>query len=213
MYNPSHFLEDRAEVLWTLVKAHPLATLVTMSHGELVANYIPLLLRRDGTEFGTLVGHVARANTVWSATDLGVKVLACFQGPQAYISPSLYATKQIHGKVVPTWNYVAVQATGSLTIHDDAHWVRAQVSELTQQQEAHQAAPWSVDDAPRAYTETLIRALVGISIPVTSMVGKWKVSQNQTDVNRTSVANGLEKCPNEASHAMADLVRQTRSGI
>ena len=208
MYNPSHFVENRADVLRTLVKAHPLATLVTMSHAGLVANYIPLLLRQDGTPFGTLVGHVARANPVWSATDLGVSALACFQGPQVYISPSLYATKREHGKVVPTWNYVAVQASGPLTIHDDPDWVRAQVTELTQQQEAHRAAPWAVDDAPRSFTDTIIRALVGISIPVVAMTGKWKVSQNQTAANRASMAEGLAQSLDEASQSIAALIPQ-----
>ena len=209
MYNPSHFVENRADVLQALVKAHPLATLVTLSLDGLVANYIPLLLRNDGSAFGTLVGHVARANPVWSATDLGVNVLACFQGPQVYVSPSLYATKQEHGKVVPTWNYVAVQATGPLTIHDDADWIRAQVTELTQQQEAPRVAPWAVDDAPRSYTDTMIRALVGISIPVVAITGKWKVSQNQPPINRASVAEGLAQSPQESSQLMAALVRQS----
>ena len=208
MYNPSHFVESRTDVLQTLVKAHPLATLVTFSSGELVANYIPMLLRQDGTALGTLVAHVARANPVWSATDFGVNVLACFQGPQAYISPSLYATKQEHSKVVPTWNYVAVQASGPLTVHDDAEWIRAQVTELTQQQEVHRDAPWAVDDAPRNYTDTLIRALVGISIPVVTMTGKWKVSQNQPPVNRTSVAEELAQSSHQDSQSMAVLVRQ-----
>ena len=208
MYNPSYFVENRPDVLQALVCTHPLATLVTLSHEGLVANCIPLLLRRDGSAFGTLVGHVARANPVWCATDLGVNALACFQGPQVYISPSLYATKQEHGKVVPTWNYVAVQATGPLTVHDDADWIRDQVTELTQQQEAHRVAPWAVDDAPRSYTDTLIRALVGISIPVLAMTGKWKVSQNQPPVNRVSVADGLAQSPQESSQLMAALVRK-----
>lgn len=212
MYNPSHFVENRADVLQALVKAHPLATLVTLSQDGLVANYIPLLLRQDGSPFGTLVGHVARANPVWSATDLGVNVLACFQGTQVYISPSLYATKQEHGKVVPTWNYVAVQASGRLTVHDDADWIRAQVTELTQQQEAQRPTPWAVDDAPRSYTDTMIRALVGISIPVATMTGKWKVSQNQLPINQASVAEGLAQSPQEASQAMAALVRQITPG-
>jgi transcriptional regulator len=212
MYNPSHFVEDRLEVLQALVKAHPLATLVTLTREGLVANYIPLLLRHDGSAFGTLVGHVARANPAWSATDLGVDVLACFQGPQVYISPSLYATKQEHGKVVPTWNYVAVQARGPLTVHDDADWVRSQVTELTLQQEAQRQTPWAVDDAPRSYTDTMIRALVGISIPVKAMAGKWKVSQNQPRVNRDSVAEGLVQCPDPASQTMASLVVQGAHG-
>ena len=136
MYNPSHFVEDRADVLQALVKANPLATQVTLSKEGLVANYIPLLLRQDGTAYGTLVGHVVRANPAWSATDLGVNVLACFQGPQVYTSPSLYATKRDHGKVVPTWNYVAVQATGPLVVHDDADWMMAALVRQAEQNAA-----------------------------------------------------------------------------
>lgn len=212
MYNPSHFAESRPEVLGALMAAHPLATLITLSQGQLVANYIPLLLRHDKTPFGTLIGHVARANPVWSATDLGVNALACFQGPQRYISPSLYATKAEHGKVVPTWNYVVVQASGPLTVHDDADWIRAQVTALTQHQEAARAQPWAVDDAPRTYTDTMIRALVGISIPVVTITGKWKVSQNQPPVNRESVASRLEESALDADRAMAALIRGAAGG-
>lgn len=212
MYNPSHFAESRPEILGALIAEHPLATLITLSRGELVANYIPLLLRGDGTPFGTLIGHVARANPVWSATDLGVNVLACFQGPQRYISPSLYATKAEHGKVVPTWNYVVVQASGPLTVHDDADWIRAQVMALTQQQESARGQPWAVDDAPRTYTDTMIRALVGISIPVVAITGKWKVSQNQPVVNRGSVVRHLETSSLDADQAMASLVRGAATG-
>ena len=208
MYNPGHFVESRLDVLHALVRAHPLATLITLSEGALVANHIPMLLRQDGSPFGALVGHVARANPVWRATDLIVPALVCFQGPQAYISPSLYATKQEHGKVVPTWNYVVVQAGGLLTIHDDPVWVRAQVTELTQQQEAPHATPWAVDDAPREYTDTMLRALVGISIPMTALTGKWKVSQNQPAVNQATVVQGLAASPHGEAQAMAVLVQQ-----
>ncbi len=212
MYNPSHFAESRPDVLGALMAAHPLATLVTLSQGQLVANYVPLLLRRDETPFGTLIGHVARANPVWSAIDLGVDALACFQGPQRYISPSLYASKAEHGKVVPTWNYVVVQASGPLTVHDDADWIHAQVSALTQHLESDREKPWAVDDAPRAYTDTMIRALVGISIPVVTIAGKWKVSQNQPPANRDSVAQQLGQSSLDADQVMADLVRGTAGG-
>lgn len=208
MYNPGHFAESRVDVLQALVHANPLATLITFSNGSLVANHIPLLLRRDGGPFGTLVGHVARANPVWHATDFIVPALVCFQGPQAYISPSLYASKTEHGKVVPTWNYVVVQASGPLSIHDDPVWVRAQVTELTQQQEAPRPQAWAVDDAPRDYTDTMLRALVGISLPITSLTGKWKVSQNQVAANQVTVAHGLAQAPDSNSQAMAALVRE-----
>ena len=205
MYNPKHFEETRLEVLHALVRAHPLCTLVTVSDDGLTANYIPLLVRTGTTPAGVLVGHVARANPVWRATKMEVPVLALFQGPQHYISPSLYATKVEHGKVVPTWNYVAVQAKGLLQVHDDADWVRHQVTELTAQQESSQPAPWAVGDAPRDYTDTIIRALVGIEISIDSLVGKWKVSQNQAAVNRASVITGLQAQGHADARAMADL--------
>jgi transcriptional regulator len=207
MYAPKHFEETRPEVLHQLLRAHPLCTLVTLSDDGLVANYIPLLLRPDQGPFGTLVGHVARANPAWRATNFEVPVLALFQGPQHYISPSLYATKQEHGKVVPTWNYAVVQARGPLTVRDDADWVRQQVTELTAHQEATRAAPWAVADAPRDYTDTLIKALVGIEIPITQITGKWKVSQNQPAVNQGSVVAGLQQQGSADALAMAALVR------
>ncbi len=208
MYAPKQFEETRPEVLRQLLRAHPLCTLVTLSDDGLVANYIPLLLRADQGPFGTLVGHVARANPVWCATHFVVPVLALFQGPQHYMSPSLYATKQEHGKVVPTWNYAVVQARGLLAVHDDADWVRQQVTELTQQQESARATPWAVADAPRDYTDTMIKALVGIEIPLTHITGKWKVSQNQPAVNQASVVAGLQQQGSADALAMASLVQE-----
>jgi transcriptional regulator len=208
MYAPKHFEETRPEVLHQLLRAHPLCTLVTLSEDGLVANYIPLLLRADQGPLGTLVGHVARANPVWRATNFVVPVLALFQGPQHYMSPSLYATKQEHGKVVPTWNYAVVQARGMLTVRDDADWVRQQVTELTLQQESARAAPWAVADAPRDYTDTMIKALVGIEIPLSHITGKWKVSQNQPAVNQASVVAGLQQQGGVDALAMAALVRE-----
>jgi transcriptional regulator len=204
MYNPTQFEEKRLDVLHTLVRTQPLSTLVTLSSDGLVANHIPLYLRVDGSPFGTLAGHVARSNPLWRETDLGVQVLVIFQGPQAYISPNWYATKQEHGKVVPTWNYAVVHAKGTLTVHDDPVWIRAQLNDLTGQQEAASPKPWAVDDAPRDYTDKMISALVGIEIPISSLSGKWKVSQNQTPVNRASVVHGLEGV---GDSAMTDLVK------
>jgi len=179
---------------------------VTLDAQGLVANNIPMLLRPTQGAYGTLVGHVARANPVWHATNLEVQTLAIFQGSQHYVSPGWYATKQEHGKVVPTWNYVVVQARGSLIIHDDADWVRQQVTELTQQQESAYANPWAVQDAPRDYTDALVRALVGIEIPITSLTGKWKVSQNQPAANQAGVVKGLEQQGGSVAMDMAALV-------
>jgi len=207
MYTPQHFEETRSEVLQSLVRAHPLSTLVTFSADGLVANLIPMQFRPDGSEHGALVGHVARANRIWQDTDFNVPALAVFQGPAHYISPSLYPTKREHGKVVPTWNYAVVQARGVLKVHQDPDWIRAQVSALTQQQESAMPAPWSVDDAPSEYTDALLKALVGIEIQINRWSGKWKVSQNQPPVNRVGVASGLDSIDDAQARAMAALVR------
>ena len=206
MYLPSHFAETRAEILHALVRSHPLSTLVTLTDAGLVADQIPLLLRPDEGAAGTLVGHVARANPLWHATRLDTQVLAIFQGPQHYVSPGWYPSKQEHGKVVPTWNYVVVQAQGVLRIHDDPEWVHAQVSHLTRQQESTSVKPWAVDDAPRAYTDSMVKAIVGISIEITHWSGKWKVSQNQQASNRAGVVDGLGSLQNQQASDMAALV-------
>lgn len=206
MYIPTQFDEPRSDVLHELIRAHPLATLITLGAQGLEANPIPLLLRQDGSPFGTLVGHVARANPLWREFDASVDALAVFQGPQAYITPSWYATKQQTGKVVPTWNYAVVQARGPLRAIEDPAWLRALLGELTAQQEAARPAPWSVDDAPRDYVDALLRAIVGIEIPVTRLSGKWKVSQNQPAANRAGVAAGLTADGDAGAAAMARLV-------
>ena len=206
MYQPSHFEETRADVLHTLLRSHPLATLVTLTAQGLEANHIPLLLRTEGVERPTLVGHVARANPLWRDTEFATPVLTIFQGPQHYISPGWYASKAEHGKVVPTWNYAVVHAKGLLRVHDDAAWIRAQMVELTGQQEAGMERPWAVDDAPRDYTDRMIAAVVGIEISIDSLVGKWKVSQNQPATNQTTVLQGLQGLGTEAGVAMAGLV-------
>ena len=206
MYTPQHFEESRPEVLQQLVRNHPLCTLVTLSDDGIIANYIPMLLQPQHDAIGTLVGHVARANPVWRATHFEVPVLALFQGPQHYISPSLYATKSEHGKVVPTWNYAVVQARGRLVVHDDAHWVRQQVTELTRQQELSRPQPWAVSDAPQDYIDAMVKAIVGIEIQLTELHGKWKVSQNQVSANQNSVVQALQQ-GNADDQVMAELVR------
>jgi transcriptional regulator len=206
MYQPQHFEEARLEVMQALVASQPLSTLVTLSDAGLVADQIPMVLRAGEGPLGTLVGHVARANPLWRQTRLETPALVIFQGPQHYVSPGWYPTKQEHGKVVPTWNYVVVQARGILQVHDDATWVRQQATQITRQQERDSARPWAVDDAPRDYTDSMLRAVVGISIEVTHWAGKWKVSQNQPAVNRAGVVQALGALPGAQAAAMAALV-------
>jgi len=212
MYQPKHFEETRQEVLQALVKSHPLCTLVTWTDEGLMADPIPLFLREEAGARGTLVGHVARANPLWRATRFDTPVLAIFQGPQHYISPNWYPGKLEHGKAVPTWNYVTVQARGLLRVHDDPAWVRAQVAQLTDQQERNSPKPWAVDDAPPDYIDSMLKAIVGISIEVTQWAGKWKVSQNQTPANRAGVVAALGGMQGEQAAVMADAITRHAPG-
>lgn len=192
MYCPDLFAENRPEVLAALIQRYPLATLgTTTSHG-LEANHIPFYLAWGPGSRPVLQGHVARANPLWREATPEGEVLVIFQGPQHYISPSWYATKAETGQVVPTWNYVIVHAYGRLGIKEDAVWIRQQMVALTAQQERGDK-PWQVDEAPQEFTERLIGQVVGIEIPVSRWLGKWKVSQNQPVRNRESVLVQIEQ--------------------
>ncbi len=206
MYIPKHFEEPRLDVMHALIRTHPLATVVTLSSSGLDANHIPLHLSEEVSPFGVLRGHVARANPLWHGLAKDGEVLAVFHGPDAYISPSWYATKQESGKVVPTWNYVAVHAYGTLRVVDDAAWIRARLEELTAQKEAALPTPWAVADAPHEFTEKLIESIVGIEISIARLLGKWKVSQNQPPHNQASVIQGLNASTQSDAAAMARLV-------
>ncbi len=192
MYLPAHFEENRPESLHALIRAQPLGLLITMSDAGLQANPLPFILDADlAGGPGTLRAHVARANPLWREVRGDVDALVVFQGPQAYVSPNWYPSKAEHGKAVPTWNYVTVQARGPLRAIDDAAWVRAFVTRLTTRHESVQAKPWAVTDAPPDYIDTMVRAIVGIEIPLTALNGKWKVSQNRSATDREGVVNGL----------------------
>jgi len=202
MYLPKHFAQTDIATLYALMDAHPLATLVTHGPEGIDANHVPLHLDAGASPNGTLRGHVARANPQARAAAVDGEILAIFQGPQSYISPSGYATKAEHGKVVPTWNYTAVHAWGRLRLIDDPHWLLAQVRTLTATHEAALPHPWQVDDAPADYVEKMLGAIVGIEIVIDRLVGKWKVSQNQPPANQASLVAAL------AGQPMAELIRQ-----
>lgn len=206
MYLPAHFEETRVDVLHRLVRSHPLGLLVTHGDAGLQANSVPFLIDPEPAPFGTLRAHVARANPVWRDAHER-EVLVVFQGPQAYVSPNWYASKAEHGKVVPTWNYVMVQARGRLRAIDDAAWLRRFVTRLTETHEATHPRPWQVGDAPPEFVETMLRAIVGIEIELTALTGKWKVSQNRSAADRAGTADGLAAQPGEAARRMADEVR------
>jgi transcriptional regulator len=212
MYLPSHFEESRAEVLHALIRAQPLGLLVTQSDAGLQANTVPFLLDPDPAGGpGILRAHVARANPLWRETRTDAETLVVFQGPQAYVSPGWYPSKAEHGKVVPTWNYVMVQARGTLRAIDDAAWVRAFVTRLTAHHEAVQAKPWAVADAPADFIETMTRAIVGIEITLSALTGKWKVSQNRSAADRAGVASGLRAVgQNDAAAAVEEGIAPQR---
>jgi transcriptional regulator len=206
VYIPKQFEEPRVEVMHELVRAYPLATLVTHYSSGLSANHIPLHLSGSPAPYGTLQGHIARANPLVGEIAGGIETLAIFHGPDSYITPSWYATKKESGKVVPTWNYAVVHAYGVLRVVDDASWLRAQLEALTDHNEASFPEPWAVSDAPADHIESIMAAIVGVEIAITKMIGKWKVSQNQPMQNQVGVISGLKASGLPESQAMAALV-------
>ena len=203
MYQPAHFVEQDPHTLLALMKAHPLATLVR-GGAELAADILPLEVERVG-EGWRITGHVARANPLWREAD-GQPVLAVFQGPQGYVSPNWYPSKAQHGKAVPTWNYTMVQVHGTLRAIEDAPWLRAFVTRLTERHEGGRAAPWHVTDAPADFIDTMLKAIVGIEIEVTRVEGKFKLSQNRSAEDRTGVVLGLEADATARLQAEADAL-------
>ena len=208
MYQPPHFREERSEVQHALMRAHPLALLVTFGEGGLTANPVPLVLHAEKGGRGVLRGHLARANRQWRTFDPEVESLAVFQGAEAYITPSWYATKRETGKVVPTWNYAVVQVYGRMRVIEDAAWLGEQVRSLTDRHEADRPAPWAVADAPEAFVRAQLKGIVGIEIAIGRIEAKWKVSQNRNEADRAGVAEGLLGEDDETAQAMAELVAE-----
>jgi transcriptional regulator len=202
MYIPAVFALSAEEVSAALASG-VLAHLVTYGGDECGYSVtpVPLLYR---AESHSLVGHLGRANPHWKAA--GAPVVAIVAGPQAYISPSFYATKTETGKVVPTWNYEVLAIHGRLRAHDDPDWVRAVVTELTDHHERQRVSPWQVTDAPGDYVDALLRAVVGIEVVIDRVEGKAKMSQNQPERNRVGVIEGLRDSEQPADHAVADAV-------
>ena len=198
MYQPDHFKEVRLEVLHELITAHPFGLLISTGADGIEANGLPFFIDRKAVPLGALRVHMARANDQWKNLS-GQNVLVVFQGPHTYISPSLYPSKIETGKVVPTWNYVMVQARGVARVNHDSTWLGEQVETLTKKHEARQPTPWAVHDAPKPYIASQLRGIVGIEIQIQSLEGKWKVSQNRPIKDRRGVAEGLANENSEMS--------------
>jgi len=190
VYVPPLFKEDRIDVLHDAIRAAGLATLVTLTKNGLIASHVPLLLDTDPAPYGTLIGHLARPNPQGRGA-IG-DALVIFQGPDAYITPSWYATKRETGKVVPTWNYVAIHAAGPIEFFDAPDRLLDVVTRLTEKQEGERAAPWAVSDAPADFVQGMLKGIVGFAIPLTRLEGKWKMSQNRPAEDRVGVVAGLE---------------------
>ena len=207
MYQPVHFREDRRAVQHELIRAHSLGLLVTGGPGGLQANHVPFLIDDDGSQHGTLRAHLARANPQAGELAAVEECMIVFQGPQTYISPSLYPTKRAHGKVVPTWNYITVHAWGRPRVIDDPVWLRRQIEDLTAHKEETLATPWKVSDAPESFVASQIKGIVGVEIAISRIEGKWKVSQNRPAVDQAGVAAGLRSGGDDAK-VMAGLVAE-----
>jgi transcriptional regulator len=193
MYLPPHFKEERVPMLHEAIRTAALGTLVTTGADGLEASHVPMLLDPEPAPYGTLTGHVSRANGQWRRVGAGVAALAIFLGPEAYVSPAWYATKRQTGKVVPTWNHVAVHAYGALRLFEDAERLLALVTRLTETHEAGRPAPWAVADAPPEFIRAQLKGIVGFELPIVRLEGKWKMSQNRPAEDRAGAIEGLQR--------------------
>jgi transcriptional regulator len=206
MYQPPHFrVEDRAALI-DVIRSHPLAQLVTAGPGGLMANPIPFIVIEQG-EVLILRAHLARANPQWKEIAAGAETLAIFQSVDHYVTPGWYETKRETGKVVPTWNYVIVQARGPVHVDESPEWLSRQIDALTRQQELGVGSDWQVSDAPEPFIAAQMRGIVGIEMKVEGLTGKFKLSQNRPEADRRGVAAGLDGQAGENAQDMAALVR------
>ncbi|TIS63382.1 MAG: FMN-binding negative transcriptional regulator [Mesorhizobium sp.] len=205
MYIPPAFRDDDKESLRATIRAARLATLVTATAEGPLATPLPLLLDESEGEHGVIYGHVAKANPQWRAPVLG-DGLAIFMGPDAYVTPAWYQAKQETGKVVPTWNYIAVHAYGPVEFFEDADRLLEVVTRLTNLHEGGRASPWSVSDAPPDFIQAQLKGIVGLRMPVTRLEGKRKMSQNRNAADRAGVVSGLSASDRLSDREVAPLV-------
>jgi transcriptional regulator len=205
MYVPPAFKDDDLASLHATMRAARLANLVTATADGLVATPLPLILDPAEGSHGVLYGHVARANPQWKSAPTG-EAMAIFMGPDAYVTPAWYAAKQETGKVVPTWNYVAVHAYGPVEFFEDADRLRDVVTRLTNLYEQSRPAPWAVTDAPEDYIRSMLRGIVGVRMPIMRIDGKRKLSQNRSAEDRAAVAAGLAGSERPEERALGALV-------
>lgn len=202
MYRPAAFRQDDLTALHAQIESTGLALLTSNGPAGLQATHLPLLLAAEDGEFGTLYGHFARANPHWQALD-GQEALAVFSGPDAYVHPGWYPGKAEHGRVVPTWNYIAVHAWGPVETFDEPARLLELLARLTARHEAGRPKPWSLNDAPTEYIERQLRAIVGFALPIRRLEGQWKLSQNRQVADRAGVREGLAASDNPRDRELA----------
>ena len=207
MYTPSSFALNDLHELHQHILGTRLAVLVTHGDEGLQASHLPLLLNPDEGANGTLYGHFARANSQWKALQQGAEALVIFAGADAYVTPAFYPAKAEHGKVVPTWNYVAVHAYGTAEVFTEADRLLQLVSALTDRHESGRAQPWKVADAPADYIDGMLKAIVGFALPIQRLEGKRKLSQNRSTADIAGVREGLAASPDAHDQALAHLIR------
>jgi transcriptional regulator len=211
MYTPKAFEVTDLPLLHTAMQQAGLAILVTMTSGGLVATHLPLLLDTTKGLYGTLTGHVSRANQQWKETEPSAEALVIFPGLDSYVTPTWYPAKQETGRVVPTWNYAAIHAYGPITFFEDAERLRTVVTELTTQHEAALPAPWKVTDAPATYIDAQLKAIVGFELPITRLEGKQKFNQNRSREDREGVIAGLRELKDPRKTQVAELMEEIES--
>ena len=212
MYLPEKFSQHDRGAIHELIRLHPLGCLVTAGGNGLTANHIPLLLRDTDTGNGTLMGHIAKANPMTEFAKRPSETLVVFQGPNAYISPSWCPSKADKHEIVPTWNYAVVHAHGQLEIIQDKAWIRAHLDDLTQEFEAQAGEHWSLSDAPDTYVERLVEHVVGIRIPIDKLVGKWKTTIREAEINLARVTDSLTAMGTDDATDMVRLIAE-RYGV
>lgn len=209
MYIPRSFAETENSTLHAFIHAHPFGALITASEG-LFATHLPLVLRADAGPLGTLEGHVARANEHHKRLASASEVLVIFAGPHAHISPAWYPSKAEGGKVVPTWNYVAVHAYGTVRVVDDPQFLRAHLAQLTARHEPERGSTWTTSDPPPEYLTQQLGGIIGIQVVISRLEGKWKMSQNRGEADVSGVVAGLRGSGNPQDAEVADIVAARR---
>ena len=206
MFKPPIFVEEREEIIHDLIHSNSFGTLISIVDGEIAADHLPLLFKPQLCEKGVLQAHISKGNPLWKKHQAGQEVMVIFQGPHHYISPSWYASKAEHAKVVPTWNYAVVHVHGTLKIIENHDWLLNHINQQTDKNEQHYETPWKVSDAPEDYIESQLKGIVGIEIEITRFDGKWKMSQNKNKADKEGIVKGLYDEDNENAKKMSKMI-------